>query len=309
MKVLIVGYGSIGKRHHEVLLSLEEDISSIDIVTKQTLPNQTSFVSLENVEDIHIYDYFIIASETVKHYEQLKYICSKVSSKKILVEKPLFDKKYTDFICKNQIFTAYNLRFHPILQELKVLLENEKTYYVNVMAGQYLPTWRTEHDYTKSYSADKSKGGGVLRDLSHELDYIHWLFGEFSIIKAINSKISNLEISSDDIFTALAQTQKGAIINVTMDYISKAPLRKMLIHTENKTFSADFILNTLEYYGKEGRNITIDLPTIDRNYTYLNMHHSIIQNDTSSISGLHDGLYIVKIINDVAMKEDLNEKI
>ena len=36
-------------------------------------------------------------------------------------------------------------------------------------------------NYLKSYSASKSKGGGVLLDLSHEIDYINWLFGSFDV--------------------------------------------------------------------------------------------------------------------------------
>lgn len=308
MKVLLIGYGSIGKRHHEVLLSLE-NITSIDIVSKQVLKNQNSFFMMEDIKDLNIYDYFIIASETVKHYEQLKYICSKVNNKKILVEKPLYDKTYKDFTCKNKIFIAYNLRFHPILQKLKVLLENEKVYYANIIAGQYLPTWRPEQDYTKSYSADLTQGGGVLRDLSHELDYIHWLFGEISIIKAINSKISDLEINSDDIFTALCKNKTGTLINLSLDYISKVPFRNILIHTQEKTITANLVLNTLEIYNRQGEKSIIELPHIDRNYTYMNMHNAIINNKTSSVTSFSEGRSIVNHIEKITLEDLQNETI
>lgn len=278
-------------------------MSCIDIVTKQTLVEQTYFTSIEDINDLDVYDYFIIANETAKHYEQLKTICSKVSDKKILVEKPLFDKNYASLRCQNLIFTAYNLRFHPIIQKLKALLENEQVLYANIMAGQYLPTWRPEQDYTKSYSADLSQGGGVLRDLSHELDYIYWLFGDISIIKAINTKISDLEINSDDIFTALCKSSSGAIINVTMDYISKVPLRNIVIHTRENTIVANLVANSLEIHTKEGTMHPVELPTVDRNYTYRCMHQDIIKNEFGSISDLSEGLKIVDIIDNVKLEK------
>jgi len=94
-------------------------IECIDLVTKQNISGVSSFKTLSDVKDIQYYDYFIIASETSKHYEHLKYICSKVENKKILVEKPLYDKTYKLLESNNLIFTAYNLRFHPVLEKLK----------------------------------------------------------------------------------------------------------------------------------------------------------------------------------------------
>ncbi len=97
MKVLIIGYGSIGKRHYEILSSLK-NINCVDIVTKQNIQNIKSFQKLSDINNLDIYDYFVISSETSKHYEQLKYVCKNVKNKKILVEKPLYDKKYNDII-------------------------------------------------------------------------------------------------------------------------------------------------------------------------------------------------------------------
>lgn len=302
MKVLIVGYGSVGKRHYEVLASLE-NIISIDIVTKQDIKGIKTFENLRTVDNIGNYDYFIISSETIKHYEQLKYICSKVNEKKILVEKPLYDKRYEKIKKNNYIFTAYNLRFHPILRELRNLLKDEQVYYANIVCGQYLPTWRPDQDYRKSYSGDINQGGGALRDLSHELDYTTWLFGDIEKIDYINTKISDLEINSDDIFTAIAITKNKIIINLTMDYISKFPIRRLLIHTKNNTIEADMINNTIDSYSKVEDKKKIKLKNIDKNYTYLEMHKSIIHNKLDEVCSFEDGEKIVNIIENIEYKE------
>ncbi|MCD4668228.1 MAG: Gfo/Idh/MocA family oxidoreductase [Sulfurimonas sp.] len=306
MKILIIGFGSIGKRHYEILNSFK-NVNSVDIVTKQNIQNITLFKRLSDIDDLEKYDYFIISSQTVSHYEQLKYICSKVENKNILVEKPLYDRKYENITTTNQIFTAYNLRFNPVLIKLKSLLKDTDIYYANIICGQYLPTWRPTQDYKKSYSADIAQGGGVLRDLSHEVDYATWLFGNIKNIKYINSKVSDLEIKSDDIFTAIAVTSNKTIINLTMDYISKVAMRRLIVHTKNHTIEADMINNTLLLYDKDGKKEDIQIESYDRNYTYTKMHQAIINNDIENICSYEDGKNIVNIIENIEYKPSYKE--
>lgn len=302
MKILIIGFGSIGKRHFEIL-SAFDSVSSVDVVSKQDIKGIHSYKNLENIEDLHIYDYFVIASETAKHFEQLKYICSQVENKKILVEKPLYDKVYEKIETTNQISTAYNLRFHPILKKLADFLRNEKIYYVNVICGQYLPAWRPEQDYRKSYSADIAKGGGVLRDLSHELDYVTWLFGDIIKIDAINTKISDLEINSDDIFTAIAVSDRKIIINVSIDYISKTSMRRLLIHTLSSTIEVDIIKNTIVLNDKNSNVKNIECEKVDRNYTYAKMHEAILSNSYEDVCSFNEGSKIIDVIENIEFKE------
>jgi CMP-N,N'-diacetyllegionaminic acid synthase len=302
LKALIVGFGSIGKRHFEILSALAH-IDSVHIVTKQSFDDIVSFREIMDIEDIEIYDYFVIASETAKHYEQLKYICSCVNEKNILVEKPLYDKKYEDIKSNNKIFTAYNLRFHPVLQRLKRLLKDEQVYYANILCGQYLPQWRPEQNYRKSYSAEISRGGGVLRDLSHELDYIGWIFGNFEKIDYINTKISDLEINSDDIFTAIAVTGNDSVINVTMDYISKVPMRQIMVHTKDYTIVADMIKNDILIVDKNIKKETIEFQKLDRNYTYIKMHESILDGNYEDVCDFSAGQKIVDFIDSVKLKD------
>ena len=302
MKVLIIGFGSIGKRHFEIL-SAFDNVISVDVVSKQGLEGIPSYLNLEDIKELSIYDYFIISSETVKHFDQLEYICSQVDNKKILVEKPLYDKVHKKIETTNQISTAYNLRFHPVLEKLVGLLKDEEIYYVNVICGQYLPTWRQEQDYRDTYSADINQGGGVLRDLSHELDYIIWLFGDITKIDAINTKISDLEINSDDVFTAIAISDRKIIINMSMDYISKTPMRRLIVHTQTSTIEADMIHSTIVVNDKNSNSKNIECKSVDRNYTYTKMHEAILSNLYENICSFDEGAKIIDVIDNIEFME------
>jgi CMP-N,N'-diacetyllegionaminic acid synthase len=274
VKILIIGYGSIGKRHYEVL-NLFDYIKQIDIVTKQILKDKITYKNLLEIKNLNNYDYFIIASETNKHYEQLKYLEREVKDKIIFCEKPLFEKNYQLDIENNQVFVGYVLRFHPLLQKLKELIKDDKILSINVNCGQYLASWRQNTDYTQSYSAKKDKGGGVLLDLSHEIDYTQWLCGELKDIKSYQVKVSDLKIDSDDMTTFIGKTINNIIVNLSIDYISKIIYRKVLLHTRNYTYELDLINNSLIQKDKlaKEQNFTIDM---QRNDMFEAMHKDIL---------------------------------
>lgn len=294
MKILIIGYGSIGKRHEEVLSGFH-DIHSIDIVTKQTLDDKTTFLSLEEVADLDAYDYFVIASETNKHYEQLKFLDSKVSQKLIFCEKPLFETTKELKIENNKVVVGYVLRFHPLLQQLREFLQDETILSVHINCGQYLPTWRPGCDYRVSYSAKKEEGGGVLLDLSHEIDYLQWLSGKIEELKSYQVKISDLDIDSDDLTTFIGKTETGAIVNVSVDYISKIIRRELLINTLENSYSLDFIANKLVKKGKSGSEEVFPFFNLERNYMFEKMHRSILD-DEQIICSFEEGLSVMDTI-------------
>jgi predicted dehydrogenase len=280
MRVLIIGYGSIGKRHEKILLN-NAKITHIDIVTSQNFSDRKTFRSLKDVSNIESYNYFVISSPTDKHYEQLKYIDSKVSGRIVLCEKPLFDKKRSLIIKNNEVFVGYVLRFHPLLLMLKSFLSNERVISVKSYCGQYLPDWRPDSDYRDSYSAKKSKGGGVLLDLSHEIDYIQWLFGALSEVKSYQVKISDLEIDSDDMTSLVGKTKKNIFVNMSIDYISKITQRNLLVHTLDNSYYLDFINARLVKKDKLGVEKISSIPNFDRDYIFSKMHDSILGDRTN----------------------------
>lgn len=297
MNVLIIGYGSIGKRHYNILSSFI-DVKRIAVVSKQKLDIET-FLSLSEIEHLDYFDYFIICNETFFHYETLCFILKKVKNKKILVEKPLFEKMYTlDNLENNNIYVAYNMRFHPIIKELKKIVLKQDVIYANIQVGQYLPDWRKDIDYRDNYSAFKEKGGGVLLDLSHELDYIAWLFGKLSFKSTISCKISNLEISSDDIFTSLAYAN-NTIINLTMDYLNKNFIRKILFYTNNMTVTSDLVKNLIIVNYNDGQVKKIDFGDIERNISFTEMHKNVLEYNGKDLCSFEEGIEILKIIDGV----------
>lgn len=297
MKALIIGYGSIGKRHYEVLSQIEL-IKKIDIVTAQTLSGITTFDRLEYVKNLDDYDYFVIASETFKHFDQIDYLEKHIKNKIILCEKPLFNTYQDIEIKNNTVYIGYVLRFHPILQKIRSILAEERPLFAHIKCGSYLPFWRPGTDYRKSYSASKTQGGGVLLDLSHEIDYTQWLFGTIKTISSFQSKISDLEIDSDDIVIATGKTNKNVMISISLDYISKISMRELIIHTDEKTIQADLINFTLKVGTKDGCVDIIDIKQFDRNDLFRKMHLEALR-EKENLCTFSEGLNVMKTISTI----------
>lgn len=298
MKALVIGYGSIGQRHARILRSIELDVF---VVSKR--PNDEFYI-YNNLEEALLkdsFDYIVIANETIMHFKTLSTILAKGYSNKILVEKPLFMKNEIISSATNNVFVAYNLRFHPLITALKEMLIDEKIISVNAYVGQYLPTWRPTTDYSKGYSASSQQGGGVLRDLSHELDYLMLLFGEWQSLSGKMAKISDLNIDSEDYVQIFYETRKKVQVAVELNYLDRIIQRYITIQTNNKTIKVDFINNFINCNGEITK-----LEMINRDYTYQKQHESVL-NNTSICCTFEEGLRVMKMIEAVENSSQLKE--
>lgn len=297
MKVLVIGFGSIGKRHYEVLSQISQ-VQSIDLVTKQNIEDKICYKSLEVVDNINQYDYFVIATETNKHFEQLKFLEENIKNKLIFCEKPLFESKKNFEIKNNKVFLGYVLRFNPLLEKLKDFTKNENIILVNAKCGQYLPSWRPSIDYRNCYSAKIEDGGGVLLDLSHEIDYVQWLCGQISEIKSYQVKISDLEINSDDLTMLIGKTNKNILVNISIDYISKNTHRKLFVETFEHTYELDFISVKLTKKNKTGLEEIYSFSNLERNYIFEKMHLDIF-NQQKNICTFKEALEVMETISTI----------
>lgn len=286
-KAVVVGYGSIGQRHTRLLESL--GISTV-VVSRRMIADKKSYSNIEQAVTNEKPDYIVVANETYLHEETLTNLQDIGYDEKILVEKPLFSTQSDNKFEFSSLYIGYNLRFHPIIQKLYELLKGKKVISVNAYVGQFLPTWRPNTDYSKGYSADVSKGGGVIRDLSHELDYLHFLFGKWSEMTANGGQISDLSIESDDYYSILYKTDKGTNVTVEMNYLDRIIQRVLTIQTNEHTYKADLINQTLQIDSE------ITQIKVDRDETYLKQHIAILNNQTDKLCDLQSGIHIVQMI-------------
>ena len=157
-----------------------------------------------------------------------------------------------------------NLRFLPSLRALKSALANGtigRPVRATFSAGQWLPDWRPHRDYRATYSADRSRGGGAILDLIHEIDQVRWLLGEFEVVHAIAGKYSALEITSEDAACILLGRDGGPVVAVGVDYVSQRRVRRYEIIGDRGTILWDLGAQRLELTTAEG-NETLETAAV-----------------------------------------------
>ncbi|MDA8094291.1 MAG: Gfo/Idh/MocA family oxidoreductase [Betaproteobacteria bacterium] len=289
MKSLVVGYGSIGTRHARLLTDLG---CRTAVVSKREVNFPIRYASLRDAIQSESPEYVVLSNETSGHYETLTELAATGFTGTVLVEKPLFGhfQEFPPYPFQN-VFVAYNLRFHPIIQRLRNALEGQTILSVQGYVGQYLPEWRPSTDYRTCYSARAELGGGVLRDLSHELDYLLWILGGWRHVAAVGGHYSPLEINSDDVYSLMLVTPACPVVSLQINYLDRKGRRLLIINTVEHTYTADLVAGTLEV------DKTPEVFSVDRDHTYRKMHEALISDDTSVVCSLQEGLETLRLID------------
>ncbi len=315
-RLLIVGLGSIGIRHLRIARELfpDADIRVLRHEECLSIPEYANgcFSTIEQAVAFSP-QIAVIANPAPFHISVAKQLAD--VGVHLLIEKPL--SLSVDGVpqlietCHKQgsvLMTGYNLRFLPSLQRLRtLLLENTIGSVLSVRCeiGQYLPSWRPEADYRQSVSARHELGGGVLHELSHELDYLRWIFGEVEWVNATLSRQSTLEIDVED--TAhltlgfLPVVDKFQLIGtVNLDFIRHDTTRSCTAIGENGTLRWNGLTGIVELYeagAKEWRELFRHHHQRDDSYLaeWRNFIDCVNEHKKPLVTG-EDGLKVLQII-------------
>jgi predicted dehydrogenase len=289
-RALVIGLGSIGKRHLGLLNELGCDTAAC---TRHAVPEVRYFESLEEAVQVHRPEKVLIANATSDHYSTLRHLKNLGVTADLLVEKPLFSRpdETQPLEVQRRISVAYNLRFHPAVMALREALRDEEPVSAQLYVGMHLSSWRPGRDYRATYSASVAQGGGVLRDLSHEIDLGLWLFGPWKRLVAHGGHFSELEIETEDTVGIWWESERCPKVGVEINYLDRAPRRSILVHTRCHTWEVDMLGCRLLCDGQVSQSWTLE-----RNSTYLAQDRAWLRGERDIICSFSEGLAVLHMI-------------
>jgi len=310
-KVLIVGYGSIGKRHLENFLQFK-DIQLV-VYTKrnnlQLLKKKGIKVSDSLNECLKENpDVGVIANETSLHIPTAIKLAKEGLD--LFLEKPLSNslkdvEKLRVLVKKKKLITQMgcNLRFHPCIKKIKSLIEQQKIGRIlsaQVQTCSYLPDYHPWEDYRKGYAARKDLGGGIILTQIHEIDYMYWFFQEVQNVLSMSGKFSDLDVTAEDYVSSLLKFKNKIIGELHMDYFQRPNFRSCEIRgTEGEIYwDSDDNRVTIYNMNKKKWQTKLEVKNYQINLSYVEqLKHFLkcVKHRKETINNLEQGIATLKI--------------
>lgn len=228
MKILVIGCGSIGRRHAANAAALvEAAVMDCDRDRAEQAAAAWGGQVFTRLEEALAWGptACVIATPHDSHVEIG--LAAVAAGAHLLVEKPLAldPVAATSLVeaaqaAERQLRVVCNMRFHPGPAKLAQALERVgPVRFARAHYGSYLPAMRPGQDYRQIYAAHAAQGGGVILDSVHEIDYLGWLLGPVRAAGGAAARLSELEIDVEDYAEIHLCHQQGARSQIHLDYL------------------------------------------------------------------------------------------
>lgn len=233
MSYLVIGSGSIGRRHHANLTALGAEC--------RLLPwRGLDFDAL----DLSGVTGLVVATATPIRIE----VIAKPAAAGIplYIEKPLVFRaadlaqvrSLTDGIAVRSVL-GLMMRYHPAIRYLAA--DPVDAYGARFEIGHDVRQWRENWVFSESYAAD-AEGGGVLLDLCHELDMAHALYPDLRLT-GVNA-IGHGDFPGVDFATEIGLSGAGRLATVAMDYLAPSGFRRLSLKGREDMVEIDLLAST-----------------------------------------------------------------
>lgn len=288
MNFLIVGGGSIGKRHIKNLKAIGyEHIWCLKRQLDENFEAETGakvITNLDALQNIRI-DAVFACNPTALHKEAVEMALQLNAA--IFMEKPLThaaqDLKEIEAILQKStkpFFIGFMLRFHPLVMQLKSLLETHqlgKMYHARFEFGSFLPYWHPWEDHRISYASQKELGGGVINTITHELDLILHFFGKPDSVFCKASNFGKLDIEVEEMAEAIFE-YPDKLVTLHLDYLQKDYDRRIKFLFDEGWVSWNWHENQIVLKKHKEESTTVaKLQNFDVNQLYIDELKAFIQ--------------------------------
>ena len=317
MKTLVVGYGSIGKRHVRNLMSFNQ--TQISVCSKNKEVSQLgkkvmkTFTTIEQaLKEKH--DVVIICNETSLHVKTAIKFANKGCH--IFLEKPISNSlkdipPLIKIIKNKKLITMIgcNMRFHSGIKLMRQLIDKKEIgRIISVYAenGSFMPDWHPWENYRISYASNMRLGGGVVLTQIHEIDYLYWFFGKAFEVYGLTGKLSDLEIDVEDYAVCLLKFKNKIIAEIHLDYFQKPSVRNCKIIGRKGQIRWNWENNHVQIFkNKDKKWVTKNFEKkFDKNKMYvdeLEYFFNCVKRKKTPMNSIIDGLEPQKIA--LAIKE------
>ena len=125
------------------------------------------------------------------------------------------------------------------------------------------------------------------------------VFGNFKTLYKVYNKYSDLKIKSKDYLNLTAIGKNKSIINISLSYFFKTPIRQIIVEGKNISINADLINNKL-IVCKNNNIKKYNLNSYDINNMYKDQHDEILNNKIKNICTYKEGNKLMKIIEGIS---------
>lgn len=295
--ILVVGAGSIGKRHLANLIALgvrelavadpREDRLQETLDRFRSSPAAGAVKLISARSDREIWDRrdpieaVVVATPPRYHPEAIRNALK--AGCPILCEKPLAcdDESWeslTELVEQVEwagllSLVGYNYRFNAQLRTMRQMLMDNAVGRVLSVRGTFSENLREWHPWEglNFYMSSRQQGGGALLDESHLIDLCRWLFGEISQVSGYNATLSSLReepgFDADDLAEILVRFESGAIGSLHMDLFGRYHQKRLEVIGEEGTLFWNFDNSDIESNGLQlwkGKRVVLTPETTRR---------------------------------------------
>ena len=264
-RAVVLGTGSIGIRHRRLLEGLGLEVGSVS-----RRAGVSEFRSVDEAVRSLQPGYVVVATATERHRASVEKLVDAGFVGRVLLEKPVMDRlgpfPRAGF---RSIAVGYQLRFHPAVRFFRAAVVGQRVLSAQARYGQYLPDWRPTRDYRQTVTAGPA--GGVLLELSHELDLMSWIFGPLSVCFGRAWSSGFFEMERDDLAVGVLETAAGGLIGFELNCHDRVQNRTFTVTTDSHFVRLDLIAGTVEVDGHE-----VFGDPVERDQVFTDMHRSVL---------------------------------
>ena len=259
MRVLVIGSGSIGRRHHDNLLALA---ASAKLVSWREAGLEGAVAAMGTTDAV------VIATATDIRLPLIKAAAER--GLPMYIEKPLaFRPEEVEAIATvaapvaGRSLLGYMMRYHPAVQALAGM-DLSDVFQFALTIGHDVTQWRANWRFSDSYAA-RPEGGGVLLDLCHELDLATCLFPGLLVTRV--ESLGHPAFPGVDFASRISLTAVGLAGDVSMDYLTPLLHRRTALRGTERMHDFDFAAQAYRVTEATGPRL-LDL-ALERNAMFL----------------------------------------